>query len=175
MDSNDDRVHEAWFSGEHGDVGGNFYTKRMPDCSCKYMQEWMESLGISFIQLEEINSESLKVNDYPDVKIDKMDLDIKPNPTDKLHLNCKQSSNPSYRPVVTVTNEEIIDGGTVRIHVSVLDHMRAMEKANTPYAITPTIKETNVVVVGSLDTELETETKTFKEIFEVQSPMMIDV
>ena len=168
MDSKDDRVHEAWFAGEHGDIGGTYYVKGMPDYSCKYMQEWMESLGISFIQPEEINSESLKIDDYPDVKFDKTDLDIVPKSADKLHLIPSQIKNPSHRPVVTVTNEAIIENGTVRIHVSVLEHLRAMEKANSPYKINPNIKETNnVVVVGSLDTVLEAETKTFKEILEL--------
>jgi len=168
MDSGDNRVHEAWFAGEHGDIGGTYYVKGMPDYSCKYMQEWMESIGVSFIQPEEINSESLKIDDYPDVKLDKTDLDIVPKSADKLHLLPPQIKNPSHRPVVTVTNEEIIENGTVRIHVSVLEHLRAMEKANSPYKINPNIKETNnVIVVGSLDTVLEAETKTFKEILEL--------
>jgi hypothetical protein len=168
MDSGDKRVHETWFAGEHGDIGGTYYEKGMPDYSCKYMQEWMEILGISFIQPKEINSESLKIDDYPDVKLNKTDFDIFPKASDKLHLQSPQINNPSYRPVVTVTNNEIIEGGTVRIHVSVLHHMSAMEKNCTPYKINPNIKETNnVVVVGFKDTVLEAETKTFKELLEL--------
>jgi hypothetical protein len=166
MDSNDDRVHEAWFAGEHGDIGGTYYTKGMPDSSCKYIQEWMEETGLSFIQPEDIHAESLQIDEHPEVSIDKMDLDIKPNPKDKLHLAGEQITKPSYRPVVTVTNEEIVEGGTVRIHVSVLDHMEAMEEEKTPYVINPEIKKANVVVVGSLDKELEAETKRFQELLE---------
>ena len=166
MDSNDDRVHEAWFAGEHGDIGGTYYTKGMPDSSCKYIQEWMEETGLSFIQPEDIHPESLQIDEHPEVNIDKMDLDIKPNPKDKLHLAGTQVTKPIYRPVVTVTNDEIVEGGTVRVHVSVLDHMEAMEEEKTPYAINPEIKKANVVVVGSLDKELEAGTKRFQELLE---------
>lgn len=164
MDSKDDRVHEAWFSGEHGDVGGTYYEKGMPDYSCKYMLEWMAKEGITFIEAEDINPECLKV-DHFEVDIDQKYLNVEPNPANKLHLNEQQKNEPSFRPVDAVSNNEIIDDATVRIHVSVLDHMKAMKTANTPYAINPNIKEvTNLVVVDSLDTELEAETKEFKEL-----------
>ena len=166
MDSNDDRVHEAWFAGEHGDIGGTYYTKDMPDSSCKYIQEWMEETGLSFIQPKDIHPESLQINEHPEVKIYKMDLDIKPNPKDNFHLAGKEVTKPIYRPVVTVTNGEIEEGGTVRVHVSVLDHMESMEEGNNPYAINPEIKKANAVDVGSLDKELEAETKIFKELLE---------
>jgi len=55
MDSKDERVHEAWFSGEHGDVGGTYYEKGIPDAAAKWVQEWMESEGISFIEATDIN------------------------------------------------------------------------------------------------------------------------
>lgn len=164
MDSKDERVQEAWFSGEHGDVGGTYYTKGMSDFSCKHMQEWMEHYGISFIKPEDINSECLDIDEYPEVKINKMDLDIKPNPKDKLHLNESQIKKPSFRPVVAVTNEKIIKGGKVKIHRSVLDHMVEMKENNTPYKINPEIMKSNIVVVGSLNKELESETKLFKEL-----------
>ena len=40
----EDRVHEAWFSGTHGDIGGNYYKRGLSDGSCEYMKEWIESL-----------------------------------------------------------------------------------------------------------------------------------
>ena len=166
MDSGDDRVHEAWFAGEHGDIGGTYYTKGMPDGSCKYMQEWIESLddNIRFIQPEEINLECLAIDNYPDVKINPSDLSINPDPTDKLHLGRKQIDEPSFRPVVTVANNEIVKDGTVRVHESVLHHMEAMEKKGTPYAINPEMKKSKLVIVGSLGKELEAETKKFAEL-----------
>jgi hypothetical protein len=129
-------------------------------------QEWMQETGLSFIQPKDIHPESLQIDEHPEVKIYKMDLDIKPNPKDKLHLAGKQVTKPIYRPVVTVTNGEIEEGGTVRVHVSVLDHMESMEEGKTPYAINQEIKKANAVVVGSLDKELEAETKIFKELLE---------
>ena len=164
MDSNDERVHETWVAGQHGDSGGAKYNKGMPDCSCKYMQEWLEKVGISFISNEEIHPDCLKIDDFPDVKIDKSYLDIAPNPSDKIHVDGSKLSDPSYRPVVTVTNEEIVPGGTVRVHVSALQHMEAMDKKGTPYPFNPGLKGTDLVVVGPLDEPLEAETKRFKEL-----------
>mmetsp|Transcript_5165 Transcript_5165/g.10691 ORF Transcript_5165/g.10691 Transcript_5165/m.10691 type:complete len:396 (+) Transcript_5165:51-1238(+) len=167
MDSHDARVHETWVAGEHVDSGGSKYTKGMPDCSCKYMQEWLEYTGLSFISNHEIHPDCLQIDDFPNIYIDKKDLDIVPDPTDKIHSSDLQLFFPSYRPIVTVTNEQIVRGGTVRVHVSALHHMEAMEKKGTPYAINPTIKDTDrvvVVVVGPLDNVLEEETQRFKEL-----------
>lgn len=164
MDSHDDRVHETWVAGEHVDSGGSVYTKGMPDCSCKYMQEWLEHAGLSFISNKEIHPDCIKIDEFPDIHIDKMDLDIAPDPTDIIHPSDLQLYFPSHRPIVTVTNEEIVKGGTVHVHVSVLHHMEAMEKKGTPYAINPTIKDTAFVVVGPLDKVLEEETKRLKEL-----------
>jgi len=163
MDSGDPRVHEAWFLGEHGDVGGSYYTKGIPDISCKAMQEWLQDEGVAFIQPEDIDPACVIIDKYPDVKIDASKLTIDPNPADKTHPN-QQKENPSYRPVVTVTKNEIIEGGTVNVHVGVLQHMEAMEKKGTPYVINPNIKKAKVVIVGSLGKELKAETAKFKEI-----------
>jgi len=168
MDSNDSRVHEAWFPGEHGDIGGTYYVKGIPDGSLKSMQEWMESLGLKFLEKgEDIHPDCLKINvkGYEDVHIDRTAMDIIPNSADKLHLLGKQLTDPSHRPVVAITNEAIIEGATIRIHKSVFEHMEAMEQKNTPYDINPEIyKCTDIIVVGSLDTKLVDETKKFKEI-----------
>ena len=164
----EDRVHETWFAGEHGDVGGNFYTKGIPDCSCKYMQEWIESLddSLSFIKAEDIKPECLTIDDYPDIKIKASDLSIIPDPTDKIHLNEFQVETPSYRPVYVVQDDEVVPEATVSVHESVLYHMEAMKKKGTPYAINPELKETNVLIVGPLGKELEAETKRFSELLE---------
>jgi hypothetical protein len=164
----EDRVHETWFAGEHGDVGGNFYNKGIPDCSCKHMQEWIESLddSLRFIKAEDINPECLTIDDYPDIKIKASDLSIIPDPTDKIHLNEFQVETPSYRPVHVVQDDEVVSEATVSVHESVLYHMEAMKKKGTPYAINPTLKETNVLIVGPLGKELEAETKRFSELLE---------
>lgn len=166
MDSNDERqrVHEMFVPGDHQDCGGSWYIKGIPDCSCKCMQEFLEDAGISFISNKDLHPDSLELKDDPDVKIDKKDLDMAPDPSAQIHQTKDQLQKPSYRPVVTVTNEEIIKGGTVRIHLSVLQHMEAMEKLGTPYPINPRIKDTDLVVVGPLDKPLEAETKRLKEL-----------
>eukprot|EP00531_Pseudo-nitzschia_arenysensis_P012329 CAMPEP_0116150372 /NCGR_PEP_ID=MMETSP0329-20121206/19504_1 /TAXON_ID=697910 /ORGANISM="Pseudo-nitzschia arenysensis, Strain B593" /LENGTH=394 /DNA_ID=CAMNT_0003646865 /DNA_START=67 /DNA_END=1248 /DNA_ORIENTATION=+ len=169
MDSADDRVHEIWVAGEHGDCGGQYFRKGMPDCSCKCMQEFLEEAGITFLSNEDIDTECLKLDDDPGIQIDKKFLDIAPDPCDKIHTLPLES----YRPVATVTNEKIIPGGTVRIHVSVLQHMEAMEKLGTPYKFNPGLNETELVVVGPLDKPLEAETKRFKELLGVRQSRLL--
>lgn len=154
----EERVHEAWFAGEHGDVGGNFYTKGIPDCACVYMKEWMESLGedsLNFIKAEDINDECLKIDEYPEVKITATDLTLTPDPTDRIHLNAEaqiatDEFTPSYRPVLVVKNDEKVEGATVNVHESVLLHMEAMKEKGTPYLPNPYLKDANPVVVGPL-------------------------
>jgi len=162
MDSADERVHESFFPGEHGDIGGTYFKKGLPDGSCLYMQEWMESLDepLKFISNTEIADECLKVDAYPEVDIDKKDLDLTPNAADIFHLGEEQLNDPCYRPVATVTNEELVEGTTVKIHESVLDHL----EANKDYPINPNIKEADVVVVGSLEKTLHDKTKRLKEL-----------
>lgn len=168
MDSKDARIHETWFAGEHGDVGGTYYTKGMPDSSCKYMQEWIESLddSLSFIQPGDINPECLAIDGYPDICINVDDICIIPDPTDQIHLNEAQTKKPSYRPVVVVSGDKIVEDGTVSVHESVLYHMEAMEKKGTPYKINPELKKAKAVIVGSLGKELQSETKRFAELLE---------
>ena len=163
MDSKDDRVHEVWFPGIHGDVGGCFYTKGIPDISCRYMQEWMENDGLCFLSHNALHPESLMLDN--EHKIDNKDLDITPDPSGKLHLDDDQLNDPTYRPVIAVSNEKKIEGGTVRIHKSVLEHWEATKNGTNEYKINPEIKKAgNLVVVGSLDKELDAETKKFKEL-----------
>ncbi len=170
MDSADDRVHEIWVAGEHGDCGGQWFTKGMPDCSCKCMQEFLEEAGLTFLSNHEIDADCLKLDKDPTVQIDKKFLDIAPDPSDKIHALLPVES---FRPVTTVTNEQIIQGGTVRIHVSVLQHMEAMEKLGTPYKFNPGLNQTELVVVGPLDKPLEAETKRFKELITVRQSRLL--
>ena len=58
-----------------------------------------------------------------------------------------EENESSYRPVVTITNDERTEGGTIRIHESIYyHHMVSMEEANKLYKINPNIKKTDVVV-----------------------------
>jgi hypothetical protein len=171
----EDRVHEAWFAGAHGDVGGNFLPKGMSDFSLEYMKEWMECLGehsLSFIKPEDIHPECLVVDGNPDIKIQAKDVCISPDPCDNLNLYEKDGQvqtdthTPSYRPIVVAKDDEIVPGATVNIHESVLHHMEAMKKKGSPYTVNPNLKDANFVVVGSLGKELECETKNLAKLLE---------
>lgn len=162
----EERVHEAWFAGEHGDSGGYFYSKGIPDCSCVYMKEWMESAGLEFMEADEINEECLKIDDYPDIEIPAAHLILDPDPKDKLHLVKQQIENPSYRPVHVVENDEKVQGATVNIHESVLLHMEAMKEKNDPYSINPNLKGADLVVVGSMGKVSDEKTKRLNTLLE---------
>lgn len=174
----EEKITETWFAGEHGDVGGSYYSKGMPDCSLKYMMEWMEGgLGeenkLEFLKAEDIKPESLVIDDYPadfnvtDLKINAADLSVSPDTTDRIHLNQEgqnEPNNPSYRPVYVVKDDKMVEGATVKIHASVLQHMEDMKKAGKKYNINPKIKDTDFVVVGALGRELRDETKKLAEL-----------
>ena len=160
---NADNVVETWFAGEHGDVGGSYFSSEMPDFSLRYMMEWMQGgLGagncLKFIQAKDIDPKNLVI-DGEDVNIKPTDLALKCDPKGNIHLlTPMQTSNPSHRPVYVVKNDKVLKGATVKIHESVLLHMEEMKKAGKKYPINPNIKETDFVVVGSLGKELKVET-----------------
>ena len=63
MDSKDDRVHEIWFPGEHGDVGGSGYLKGLADGSLQGMKQWMEKCGLKFLEKgEDIHPDCVKID-----------------------------------------------------------------------------------------------------------------
>jgi len=171
---NTTRVTETWFTGEHGDVGGGSecYVKGVPDCACEYMQEWMEKYGIEFTTFDKINiNKCLVIDGHPDT-FNNVDLSralsIVCNATEKHHLNEQQKENPSYRPVIVTHFDKIVTDGTISIHQSVLEYM----KANNEYVINPEVKKVinNVIIVGSLGTELEDETREFVDLVENRHP-----
>ncbi len=159
----EDNVVETWFAGQHGDVGGSYHSREMPDHSLKYMMDWMQGgLGVGnnlkFIQAKDIKPENLVVDGH-DFNTNPADLAVKADATGSLHLEGKiQIKNPSHRPIYVVKNDKELKGGTVKIHESVLHHMEAMKKDGKKYAINPNIKDTNFVVVGPLGGELKVET-----------------
>jgi len=167
----EERVHEAWFPGEHGDVGGSWYTKGIPDCSCVYMKEWMESVGLKFLQAVDIKEECLKIPDNLDIKITPADLTLKPDPSDRIHLNEKcqvktDSFTPSYRPVHVLKNDKKVKGAIVNVHETVLLHMEAKKKEGIPYPVNPNLKDANFVVVGSFGKVLDDKTKRLQALLQ---------
>ena len=169
MDSKNNKVHEAWFPGEHGDVGGYFYERGISDISCKAMQEWLEDAGIEFIPADKIRPESIQVKKSnllfsgggPDIQIDPLELAITPDASDKVH---GKREVPTYRPVATMTNEEVIEGGIPKVHVSVMQHYQAMEAKKTPYEMNPEIKKANFVLVDNRGNVLQDKTEEFKNL-----------
>lgn len=161
----EEKVVETWFAGEHGDVGGSYYTKGMPDTSLNYMMEWMEGgLGegnnLKFIKAKDITPKSIaNVDNHEEFHINPIDLTVSPDTTDPIHLMTPmQVENPSYRPIYAVKNDKMVKGATIKIHESVLHHMEDMKKIGKKYAINPNIKKTDFVVVGPLGKELKLET-----------------
>lgn len=169
----EDRVHEVWFPGEHGDVGGNFYTKGIPDGSCVYMKEWMESLedSLKFIKAVDIHEDCLKIDGHPEIEISASDLTLNPDPSDCIHLKAEcqkktDSYTPSYREIHVLKDDEKVEGATVKIHESVLLHMEAMMSLGTPYPANPNLKGTKFVVVGSLGEVSEEKTERLQALLD---------
>lgn len=170
MDSGNRNVSEVWFAGEHGDVGGTYYKKDMSDYSLLHMKEWMEEVGLTFVNPDSIKEEYLKVDGYPDVKIKTEHLKIDAKVSETLHLH--NFSNPSYRPAFAATDDNlsVLPGGKVLVHESVLLYAQQQEQSEkTPYVINPLLLKLansteNVVVVGRHGKELVEETKAFREL-----------
>jgi len=164
----EDNVVETWFAGEHGDVGGSYYTKGMPDTSLKYMMEFMEGgLGkgnnLKFIKAKHITPENIaNVKNHEEININPVDLTVSPNTDDSgggIHLmQPMQVENPSHRPIYAVKNDKMVEGATIKIHESVLHHMEDMKKVGKKYAINPNIKKTDFEVVGPLGKEVKSKT-----------------
>ena len=176
----EDKVNEAWFAGEHGDVGGCFLSKGLTDFSIEHMMEWMassEKLGedskLSFLKPEQVSSASLKTG-YPNLEIPNEALSIAPDASDQTHLYDPQQTgdDPSYREIVLAQNDDIVPGGLVKIHKSVLLHMEARKQKGLFYPVNKNLKDANFVVVGSLGEELESETKKLAELLKEPAPVM---
>jgi len=91
------------------------------DASCTHVQEWLEDYGIKFVDPVSIRDDCLKIAGSPDKAIKRKDLLIDPDPSDPINI---KNNKGSLRPVVSVTNNEIIPGGKVNINESVLHHLK---------------------------------------------------
>lgn len=167
MDSKDERVHEVWFPGIHEDVGGSKPEHGLSDCSGVYMQEWLANEGITFYDTpEEIPKENFiipkKVNGSEKITaVTPGDIVMKPDPSSRdYHDDDTQRTDP--RPVVTVHNNKKYKG-TVRVHETVLEHLKQYDKYNINPEIMNTDNYADLLVVGSLDKVDEEKTKEFKE------------
>lgn len=164
MDCTDPRVHEVWFPGNHEDVGGSKVEHGISDISGKYMQEWLEQEGIVFYSPDEIPEDRFDLGNAntfgKELTVDADMIRFKPDPGAETHI--KYTTN--NRPVATVHNNSVVEEGTVRIHESVLEHLKAtasyIDQINKNIVNNEEHKE--LVVVGSLDTVDQEKTKELK-------------
>lgn len=164
MDSKDERVHEAWFPGVHADVGGGETEHGLSDCAGVYLQEWLEHEGIVFYKPDEIPKENFKIPGQEDNFVTPELIAFKPDPAGMDYINTGHRSKRHARPVATVHDNKIFKEGTVRIHETVLGHLKARN-----YDINKNIKNVNnangdLVVIGSLDKVDDEKTKELKEL-----------
>lgn len=170
----DDRVHEVWFAGEHGDIGGGYISRHaMHDYPLQYMIECMNNITnpLTFLPVDDLKPECLVLDKYPDNVVDKTLIYPDPKPDTHLHMQPFQLDKPSFRPIYVMRDDKYVPDEPAKIHVSVLHHMEAMKKKQDPwkYFINSNLKKNNFVVVGKLGVVLDAETKKMKELIEQDS------
>jgi len=172
MDSTDEkRVTEAWFPGDHADVGGGWYHDGLSNGSGRYMQKFMEDAGLKFLTPEQVDAESLSVSGRPDLTYDTENLSLVPNAKDISHItHIFENQN---RPIRTVSKNEALENGTVRIHESFLERIlsdapmqRQSGEEDAPYEHNPKLAKTKFVVVGDMNVELPEKTEQLKKALE---------
>jgi len=172
MDSTDEkRVTEAWFPGNHADVGGGWYHDGLANGSGRYMQKFMEDAGLKFLTPEQVDAESLSVPGRPDLTFDTENLSLVPNAKDISHI--KRVIKDRNRPIRTVSKNKALKNGTVRIHESFLERIlsdapmqRRSGEEEVPYELNPKLAKTKFVVVGDMNVELPKKTEQLKKALE---------
>ena len=169
----EERVHEVWFPGQHGDVGGGFYLNGLSDVACEYMMKWMKKAGVKFIEdPNDIKESSLEIKERPDINLkeekyfDKIKITPNPGQIDNIEPDCKSS-----RPVLVFENDKPSSGAVVNIHESVLDHFIARKvEGKNDYKLNTKLKNVEFRVVGKSGEEFSEEliekTKDLKTILE---------
>merc|ERR1712187_666842 len=168
MGGQDARVHEAWFPGIHGDIGGGFHKDGLSDEALEYMMDWLSSLGenkITFIEGQPAELALLNPQDA-DGHLDLTDdfFEIHPTPTGQDHTADVGVNEPSYRPVYVAPNDERVNGAAVNIHESVYKRMAALKDSRTPYVPNPLLKDCSFRVVGRLCQVLEVDTEELRNL-----------
>ena len=132
---------------------------------CKNRSDWVRC-GV----FSEENQTCCSVEVAPtDIHIDPLDLAIAPDADDDVH---GKREEPTYWPVATMTNEEVIEGGIPKVHVSIMEHYQAMQAKNSPYEINPEIKKANFVLVDNRGNVLRDNTEEFKNLLGVGSNVL---
>ena len=163
MGSNDPKVFESYFPGSHSMVGGGYYFNGVSDACGKHMQDWLKEEGVTFLDYNDVHPECLQRDDDPNVKVDEQNIQFDPDPEepDSWERNYLPSRD---RRVCSVANNEIIDGGRVKIDQSVLRHLESRADKDPPYKPNPNLKSANFVVTGHLGEELPEETEKLRNL-----------
>jgi len=163
----EDRVHEVWFPGEHGDTGGTYYRRGLADGSFEYMQNWitdkLDDDKLAFLNYKDVDPSALK-SDKEEGKDGKPeDLEIIPNSADATHIADDRKNDDHQRILYVAENDEMNLDATINIHESVLNHY-VNAKADENYFINPRLKDvSNFQVVGKNGEVLEGKDKELRE------------
>jgi hypothetical protein len=150
----EDRVHEVWFPGQHGDLGGWQVHTDLSDGALLYMKKQFEEAGITFLDSEEVKPEALVIprnwwtTDAAVLTTD--DLKIKPDP-------CGLGNNvnppgpppgPDYlRIVCAVEDDKAIENSEVLVHESVFQRkMGPLPDGLSAYVPNPELKQPYTIV-----------------------------
>jgi len=165
----EDRVHEVWFPGEHGDTGGTYYRRGLADGSFEYMQNWitdkLDDDKLAFLNYKDVDPSALK-SDKEEGKDGKPeDLEIIPNSADAAHGPHKWKNDDHQRVLYVAENDKVNLDATINIHESVLNHyVNAKADENYTYFINPRLKDVpNFQVVGKNGEVLEGKDKELRE------------
>jgi hypothetical protein len=147
----EDRVHQVWFPGQHGDLGGYTVNTDLSDGSLMYMKKQFEEAGITFLDSGKVKPEAFappkKMFDgWTTAKpvVTNEDLKIKPNPCGIGNIANKQRS---YRPVCEVEDDKAIKNGKVLVHESVFQRkMGTLPDGIDAYKPNPLLKQRYSIV-----------------------------
>jgi len=172
MDSSDDRVTEMYFPGVHADVGGGYGINGLSDGACAYMKKYLEQAGLKFLEFNDVEDDALVLSGVPDINISQNALKIDPNLSNQANIGDGQRvKRPSSRPICSAIDDKwIFDGGTAKIHESVVTHLKKRKSDGKRYFINQHLYSMGFVVVGEsgedLCKELPEKTKELKEFLE---------
>lgn len=149
------KVEEVWFPGEHGDIGGGYWNRGLNDNSFAYMKNWVTTrLGednLEFLESDEVNEEALKSSKEAGKNAKPEDLKILANSAMASHCEASRLDN---RVVCVSESSSLAESKkTVKIHVSVLDHLQSF-KSKEKYLINPGLKDVKDFVVVGADGEV---------------------
>mmetsp|Transcript_8815 Transcript_8815/g.12528 ORF Transcript_8815/g.12528 Transcript_8815/m.12528 type:complete len:421 (-) Transcript_8815:296-1558(-) len=158
----EERVHEVWFPGGHGDIGGNAPERYLSDISFKYMLDSVAGDGddkLHFLDPSKLDETAMKCFDEdtkrtcfcrPEFLHFKGDA-AKPA-QDLNSLNESKLRNKNRRPAYVAKDNRKYEEGIINVHISVLEQFKAQKNS---YLMNPYLKDVKFVVVGNKGEVLE--------------------